>query len=292
MVRRPCCEKEGMKKGAWSAEEDEILINYVQIHGEGKWRSVAHNAGLKRCAKSCRLRWLNYLRPNIKRGDITKDEEELIIRLHRLLGNRWALIAGRLPGRTDNQIKNYWNTVLAKKCGSLSSQSCTSKPSREAETSHFRSRGSMNGSDQVDADQPSLASMRGIPIPPQNEQHCLADKSTGLMNSSSSIGSQGLFSSLLAGDDRDEDHLSFLMNIDTDEDFSSRLFPDSTIVNEDNSSDIFGGLEKNNVVSSSPSVDTSHDQVARVDTEVMYDQQPSLHVELKKLALFLDLEDD
>lgn len=73
------------------------------------------NAGLLRCGKSCRLRWMNYLRPDIKRGNITPDEDDLIIRMHSLLGNRWSLIAGRLPGRTDNEIKNYWNTHLIKK---------------------------------------------------------------------------------------------------------------------------------------------------------------------------------
>jgi len=83
--------------------------------------------GLKRCGKSCRLRWLNYLRPDIKRGNICPAEEELIIRLHRLLGNRWSLIAGRLPGRTDNEIKNYWNTHLSKKLSSQQSQDKSSK---------------------------------------------------------------------------------------------------------------------------------------------------------------------
>ncbi|CAJ1950803.1 unnamed protein product [Sphenostylis stenocarpa] len=114
MGRRPCCPKE-INKGAWSREEDETLSKYVVIHGEGKWQKVAQNAGLKRCGKSCRQRWLNYLKPGIKRGDISVDEEDMIIRLHRLLGNRWALIAKRLPGRTDNEIKNYWNTNLSKK---------------------------------------------------------------------------------------------------------------------------------------------------------------------------------
>ncbi|XP_014515266.1 transcription factor WER-like isoform X2 [Vigna radiata var. radiata] len=114
MGRRPCCPKE-INKGAWSREEDETLSKYVAIHGEGKWQKVAQNAGLKRCGKSCRQRWLNYLKPGIKRGDISVDEEDMIIRLHRLLGNRWALIAKRLPGRTDNEIKNYWNTNLSKK---------------------------------------------------------------------------------------------------------------------------------------------------------------------------------
>ncbi|KQK21312.1 transcription repressor MYB6 [Brachypodium distachyon] len=115
MGRKPCCSKEGLNRGAWTAMEDEILVSYINRHGEGKWGSLPKRAGLKRCGKSCRLRWLNYLRPGIKRGNISDDEEELIVRLHRLLGNRWSLIAGRLPGRTDNEIKNYWNTTLSKR---------------------------------------------------------------------------------------------------------------------------------------------------------------------------------
>ncbi|MBA0756932.1 hypothetical protein Gotri_020066 [Gossypium trilobum] len=115
MGRSPCCSKEGLNKGAWTALEDKILTSYIHVHGEGKWRNLPKRAGLKRCGKSCRLRWLNYLRPDIKRGNISHDEEELIIRLHNLLGNRWSLIAGRLPGRTDNEIKNYWNTTLGKR---------------------------------------------------------------------------------------------------------------------------------------------------------------------------------
>ncbi|KAJ8767300.1 hypothetical protein K2173_017344 [Erythroxylum novogranatense] len=120
MGRSPCCSKEGLNRGAWTALEDKILTAYIKAHGEGKWRNLPKRAGLKRCGKSCRLRWLNYLRPDIKRGNISNDEEELIIRLHKLLGNRWSLIAGRLPGRTDNEIKNYWNTTLVKKANAQS----------------------------------------------------------------------------------------------------------------------------------------------------------------------------
>nr|AFC88038.1 MYB110a [Malus domestica] len=101
-----------MRKGAWTREEDDLLRQCIEILGEGKWHQVPYKAGLNRCRKSCRLRWLNYLKPNIKRGDFTEDEVDLIIRLHKLLGNRWSLIAGRLPGRTANDVKNYWNTRL------------------------------------------------------------------------------------------------------------------------------------------------------------------------------------
>lgn len=89
MGRSPCCSKEGLNRGAWTAQEDKILSEYITVHGEGKWRNLPKRAGLKRCGKSCRLRWLNYLRPDIKRGNISPDEEELIIRLHKLLGNRF-----------------------------------------------------------------------------------------------------------------------------------------------------------------------------------------------------------
>uniref|UniRef100_A0A7N0T756 Uncharacterized protein n=1 Tax=Kalanchoe fedtschenkoi TaxID=63787 RepID=A0A7N0T756_KALFE len=115
MGRTPCCEKVGLKRGRWTAEEDEVLMKYIQVNGEGSWRSVPKNAGLQRCGKSCRLRWINYLRPGLKRGNITPQEENLIISLHASLGNRWSLIAGHLPGRTDNEIKNYWNSHLNRK---------------------------------------------------------------------------------------------------------------------------------------------------------------------------------
>ncbi|KAJ6790753.1 myb-related protein 306 isoform X1 [Iris pallida] len=115
MGRPPCCDKVGIKKGPWTPEEDIILVSYIQEHGPGNWRSVPTNTGLMRCSKSCRLRWTNYLRPGIKRGNFTQHEEGMIIHLQALLGNRWAAIASYLPQRTDNDIKNYWNTHLKKK---------------------------------------------------------------------------------------------------------------------------------------------------------------------------------
>nr|URY18802.1 MYB protein [Zanthoxylum bungeanum] len=115
MGRAPCCDKNGQKKGPWTPEEDHKLISYIQLHGPGNWRNLPKNAGLQRCGKSCRLRWTNYLRPDIKRGRFSFEEEETIIQLHSILGNKWSAIAARLPGRTDNEIKNFWNTHIRKR---------------------------------------------------------------------------------------------------------------------------------------------------------------------------------
>ncbi|KAE8673393.1 MYB108 protein [Hibiscus syriacus] len=103
-----------LKRGPWTIEEDFKLIDYIATHGEGRWNSLAHCAGLKRTGKSCRLRWLNYLRPDVRRGNITLEEQLLILKLHSRWGNRWSKIAQHLPGRTDNEIKNYWRTRVQK----------------------------------------------------------------------------------------------------------------------------------------------------------------------------------
>ncbi|GAB4846184.1 hypothetical protein Ancab_025182 [Ancistrocladus abbreviatus] len=121
-----------LKKGPWSATEDAILVDYVKKYGEGNWNAVQRNTSLLRCGKSCRLRWANHLRPNLKKGAFTPEEERLIIELHAKLGNKWARISAhvrgsnsyavfgikylvKLPGRTDNEVKNYWNTRVKRR---------------------------------------------------------------------------------------------------------------------------------------------------------------------------------
>ncbi|KAH1035652.1 hypothetical protein GLYMA_20G117000v4 [Glycine max] len=119
-----CNEEESeLRRGPWTLEEDSLLIHYIARHGEGRWNMLAKSAGLKRTGKSCRLRWLNYLKPDIKRGNLTPQEQLLILELHSKWGNRWSKIAQHLPGRTDNEIKNYWRTRVQKQARQLNIES-------------------------------------------------------------------------------------------------------------------------------------------------------------------------
>nr|KJB80242.1 hypothetical protein B456_013G088400 [Gossypium raimondii] len=123
-----CREKMGLKKGPWTPDEDQKLLAYIEEHGLGNWRTFPEKAGLQRCGKSCRLRWINYLRPDLKRGKFSLQEEQTIIQLHAFLGNRWSTIAAHLPNRTDNEIKNYWNTHVKKRFTKMGIDPTTHKP--------------------------------------------------------------------------------------------------------------------------------------------------------------------
>ncbi|CAI0553124.1 unnamed protein product [Linum tenue] len=116
-----------LRRGPWTLEEDTLLSHYIARHGEGRWNMLAKCAGLKRTGKSCRLRWLNYLKPDIKRGNLTPKEQLMILELHSKWGNRWSRIAQHLPGRTDNEIKNYWRTRVQRQARQLNIESNSKK---------------------------------------------------------------------------------------------------------------------------------------------------------------------
>ncbi|KAK9207098.1 hypothetical protein WN943_017383 [Citrus x changshan-huyou] len=111
MGRHSCCYKQKLRKGLWSPEEDEKLLRHITKYGHGCWSSVPKQAGLQRCGKSCRLRWINYLRPDLKRGTFSQQEENLIIELHAVLGNSQDKVSG-----VSGEL-NLLNTELTAKHG-------------------------------------------------------------------------------------------------------------------------------------------------------------------------------
>ncbi|EES10507.1 hypothetical protein BDA96_06G032700 [Sorghum bicolor] len=154
MGRAPCCDKNNVKKGPWSPEEDAKLKEFIEKHGTGgNWIALPQKAGLRRCGKSCRLRWLNYLRPNIKHGEFTENEDRVICSMYASIGSRWSIIASQLPGRTDNDIKNYWNTKLKKK---LLGSTAAPHPHRAPRQHHHHHRPGLNLMLQQHTSSPSL----------------------------------------------------------------------------------------------------------------------------------------
>ncbi|CAI5476468.1 unnamed protein product [Closterium sp. Yama58-4] len=99
-----------LSQGLWTAEEDAVLMECVQRFREGNWTTIAQRSGLARSGKSCRLRWVKHLSPAIRPGPLTEAEQRQVIELQRRFGNKWALMAQHMPGRSDNAIKNFWNS--------------------------------------------------------------------------------------------------------------------------------------------------------------------------------------
>ncbi|KAK4358833.1 hypothetical protein RND71_021062 [Anisodus tanguticus] len=122
-------QEEIKRRGPWTEEEDLQLVFYVKLFGDRRWDFLAKVSGLKRTGKSCRLRWVNYLNPDLKRGKMTPQEERLVLELHSKWGNRWSRIARKIPGRTDNEIKNYWRNHMRKKAQELRKKSTSISPS-------------------------------------------------------------------------------------------------------------------------------------------------------------------
>ncbi|XP_071708297.1 MYB-like transcription factor ODO1 [Rutidosis leptorrhynchoides] len=168
MGRQPCCDKLGVKKGPWTTEEDNKLVNFILTNGQCCWRAVPKLAGLRRCGKSCRLRWTNYLRPDLKRGLLTDSEEQLVIDLHARLGNRWSKIASNLPGRTDNEIKNHWITHIKKKLLKGGLDPATHEPLQN-ESHNVETSGDNNYSSPLEGDNATSSSDENSnSSPPEN----------------------------------------------------------------------------------------------------------------------------
>lgn len=165
MARRTSGPKKKLRRGLWSPEEDDKLVNHIAKYGHGCWSSVPKLAGLERCGKSCRLRWINYLRPDLKRGAFSQEEEDLIIHLHSMMGNKWSQIASQLPGRTDNEVKNFWNSYVKKKLRQRGIDPATHKPLPLA-AEGISSRTAVFSDAELILSSPAAAAGRHMPPPP------------------------------------------------------------------------------------------------------------------------------
>ncbi|KAI3508933.1 hypothetical protein L1887_23955 [Cichorium endivia] len=216
MGRAPCCDKDNVKKGPWAPEEDATLKAYIEEHGTGgNWIALPQKIGLKRCGKSCRLRWLNYLRPNIKHGGFSEEEDRIICSLYVSIGSRWSIIAAQLPGRTDNDIKNYWNTRLKKKL--LGKQRKEQISRRKLQMKKGRSPSDIpssivvSGNDNTNSQDPYWPELPVMPpVPYSNQEPCFVNDHASIRKLLVKLG--GRFSS----DDNGSQSINMVTHFPTD----------------------------------------------------------------------------
>ncbi|XP_022861061.1 transcription factor MYB63-like [Olea europaea var. sylvestris] len=231
--RAPCCDKNKVKKGPWTPAEDLRLITFIRNHGHQNWRALPKQAGLLRCGKSCRLRWINYLRPGIKRGNFTPQEEETIISLQNLFGNKWSKIASHFPGRTDNEIKNVWNTHLKKRLSNRKSAGFTQKNDSCTSSSIISCGNRKKGIQQSIFKKPNqnkqgllkeISTRRGLSVEPKESGHFDSPTSSYASN----ISNVSQLDDFLRSDEAVGSRFNFTGPKQVDDDMSLEINPNSS----------------------------------------------------------------